>query len=809
MSRILLKWIALFLVLAGFLSANVAFKARAYPEKPLYVSDSAMRYRYANMVSRGEQIPEVDKKLQAPEGLKVRSLLFLFQDKTIGLTYRIFSAFNPRVSFDLYLKWFVCIFSSLPVVAVFFVGSSVWKNRMSGLIAAAFYAVSIPSFERVIGHYLREEFALPFLFFSLYFFLGSIGHSQNRKAANAYGFFAGVFTFLALSSWHLSSFYFLVFLVGVAIVAFSRADLKPVMRPTLYVVGFAVLAGFLNEPLRTRLFLASFSAVIGYCLVVTYAASLRFRMDRRTAAGVLIPLIIVSLVLVALLSPNRGEYGHVYSLVFSKAQFLLDKPDDPGSLSRDARLLWLGPFQSPSLFSFLYGFGAIILASIYPLGVLLRRWVRRRATQSQEIILFMSLVFFLLFLFIRRLEIFAVFFIVVLIAGIYELLRGKGLFIALSLLSIIFAFEAFKATTHLRPSPITETLGRIKRPQVERPSIHDRDRTEIFRWIERFTRADAVFLARFAVSPMIVTYGQRTAVLHSIFETKHIREKVYECTSSFYRTEKELYDVCRKYGADHVLYEANQLLDNGELGDRYLTDNLKLMTDCAAFKLHFAPEGLHYFTPLFQTDYFRVFEVREKPGEQEAHYLRYSPQYDPSLFMVEEMGPSFSDSLVNVAWESIEKALGLVQQGTALAAEGGFSDAARMFNIALGLMPRLDRARLALAQCYRRIGRHDLAVAEYRKMIELDPLNVRVYIALAGNYREQNLLMRAVDVLQEGLELLPMDLNLQYRVAENYRDLGDTAEAVEYYERILEIDPSNGYARNEIERLRGIRDKFQ
>jgi len=276
--RAVFKWVAIPIVLAGLFFANVAFKARVYPEKPLYVSDSAMRYRYAVMASKGEHIPEIDRRLQAPEGLKVRSLLFLFQDKTIGCTYRIFSTLSPRVSFDLYLKWFVCIFSSLSVIAVFLVGSSVWRNRVAGLMAAAFYAVSIPGFERVIGHYLREEFALPFIFFSLYFFLASIGHSQDRKIANIHGFFAGVFTFLALSSWHLSGFYFLVLLVGVAIIAFSTADLKPVMRPTLYVVGFAVLAGFLNEPLRTRLFLASFSTVIGYCLVVTYAASLRLSL---------------------------------------------------------------------------------------------------------------------------------------------------------------------------------------------------------------------------------------------------------------------------------------------------------------------------------------------------------------------------------------------------------------------------------------------------------------------------------------------------------------------------------------------------
>ncbi|MFQ5906949.1 MAG: hypothetical protein ACE5JA_10325, partial [bacterium] len=131
----------------------------------------------------------------------------------------------------------------------------------------------------------------------------------------------------------------------------------------------------------------------------------------------------------------------------------------------------------------------------------------------------------------------------------------------------------------------------------------------------RSTPTDAVFLARFAVSPMVVTYGERAAILHPIFETKHMRKKVLECASAFYGFERELYNLCKRYGVDYVLYEANQLLDDSELGDRYLTDNLRLTTNCAAFGFHFAPERLRGFIPVFQTDYFRVFEVREEPGE--------------------------------------------------------------------------------------------------------------------------------------------------------------------------------------------------
>jgi len=775
-----------------------------YPDRPLYISDASMRYRYAKMVSRSEEIPEVDKRIQAPEGLRVRSLLFLFQDKAVGLTHRFFSKLDPELSFDRYLKWFVCVFSSLSVIAVFLAGTSIWQNRLAGLVGAGFYAVSIPSFERVIPNYLREEFALPFILFSFCFFVLSVVNSGNKRSANIFGLLAGAFGFLALSSWHLSSFYLLVFLVGAALVAFTRIDLKPVMRPILYVVGFGVLAGLVNEPLRTRLFLTSLPMIIGYCLIVSYAAFVRLKMSRRATAGVLIPLIITSFALVAFLSPNKGEYGHVYSLVFSKVRFLLDKPADPGLLSTEARLMWLGPFQSPSLFSFLFGFGAIVLVALYPSGVLLHRWISRRTTQPETMLLFMSFVFFLLYLLVRRLEVFTVFFIALLVAGIIKSVKGRRLLAVLFLLFLVFGFETFKAVTFFEPTSVKKALLSIKTPEVERLSIHDRDRSEIFRWIKRSTPADAVFLARFATSPMVVTYGERSAILHPIFETKHIREKVFECASAFYGFESQLYDLCRKYGVNYVLYEANQLLDDGELGERYMTDNLKLTTNCVAFGMHFVPQRLKGFVPVFQTDYFRVFRVREEPEEQTARYLRYSPQYDPSLFMIDRMGAVFSDSIIASAWRSIEKAFGLVQQGRNLMEQAEFRGAARAFEGALQLMPRLERARFALAECYGRIDRLDLSAATYAEMVKLDPLNSLGYLGLAGTYRQQNLLTRTVEVLKEGLALLPGDLNLLQALAVAYIELGDTTRGMEQFKEILEIDPSRSDARRELDRLRSL-----
>jgi tetratricopeptide (TPR) repeat protein len=780
---------------------SVALKVRLYPDRPLYVSDAAMRYRYAKTAASGEQIPIVDPKIQAPEGLRVRSLLFLFEDRTAGLSYRLLARFDRNISFDIYLKWFVCIFSSIAVVPAFLAASAIWRSQRAGLVAAALYAVSVPALERVIGNYLREEFALPFIFLSFFFFIASQTCAERKKASNLFGFFAGLLMFLALSSWHLSSFYLLLLLAGVVIVSLARWHLKAALRPVLYVVGFSVLAGILNEPLRTRLFLVSVPMMMGYCLVVVYALFIRFRPSRKVMAALLVLLLVLSLVPASLLSPKKGEYGHVYSLIFYKARYLLDKPADPGLLSSDARLLWIGPFQSPSLFSFLFGFGAIVIAALFPFIWILSKCLRSRCSEAEMMLLYMSAISFLMYLFVRRLEIFAIFFAALLVGGLARPMGRRWLALALVVVSVLLLFESYKSAAFFQSTPVKAALLRIKRPEVEKPSIHDRDRGEIFRWIRSSTPGGAVFLARFAASPMVVTYGERSAVLHPIFESKKMRERVLECAGAFYGAEKGLYDVCRKYGADYVLYEANQLLDDSELGERYLTDNLRLSTNSAAFLLHFAPERLRYFTPVFQTDYFRVFKVLVGAEEAAPVYLRYSPQYDPYLFKVDRMGSLFSDSLVALGWREIDRAFMLTREGGELAARGNLEGAVEKLNGALDIMPRLEGARFALAEYLKRAGRPDLSAEAYRKIIELDRFSAPAYLALASTYRDETLLLMAVEVLEEGVGQLPTNLELLEALALTYVELGDTAEAVQKYERVLDLDPDRADIRARLEEL--------
>jgi hypothetical protein len=802
----LLRRLAGILVLAAALVFSIAVRVRNYPDHSLFHSDAALRYRYAEMVGQGRPVPIVDSLVQAPEGLRVRALDFILEDVVAGNVYRLAARFVPGLEFPVYLKWFVCLFSSLMVLVVYLLGSAVWRKRAAGLLSAAFYAVSLPSFERVVGNYLREEFTLPFIFLSLYCFVRALGERGSSRRAHGAGLGAGVFVFLALSSWHLSSFYLLCFMVAAGLVLFWITDFEPAVIPLRYVMAFTVLAGLLNEPLRGKAFLISPPVMLGACLLIVAAGYQRFGFSRRTAGALLAVLAGLAVGLTMLLSARLGQFGHVYSLVLAKLKFLGVKPANPELLPIQARLLWLGPFQSPSLASFLQGFALVTLAALYPLARLATRAARRLAERAEVLVLLFAPGFFLLYLLVRRLEVFAIVFIALLLGG--SLVRaGPRLRRALLVgLGILLAAEGVKALAYRSLEPRVESLARSLRGSqaqaIEMPSLQDADKSRIFGWIDRALPRNAVFLARFAVSPMIVAYTGRAAVLQSVFEDNWIRQKVLECMSAYYGPESALYELCRKYGVTHVLYEANQLLDNGVLGDRYVVDRLRLPTDCAAVKMHFRPESLRCFIPLFQTEYFRVFQVRDQPGPSAPFHLRYALQYDPAVFKVDEMGDTFSDSLEAKGWRTLSDVLTRSQAGARLASEGHLAAAETAYARVLELAPRLESSRLALAAVRLELGRPDLAAREYRRVLEQDLYSQEAWFGLAGVYRSQQSLAGEAAVLKDALNALPGNPNLLDALADALVAIGDTIGAIARYEQLLRIVPGEEDVRRRLELLR-------
>ena len=134
-----------------------------------YWTENAFHFRYAQMVAEGKGIPPLDQGIQYPEGLDTSRYITPVMERVTGNLYRLFSR---GTHLHVFLVHFSSIFSTLSILAVFFAGKFLWRSNWAGLISACFYSFVPASFGRTTGGaFIREDFALPFIFFSFTCFL--------------------------------------------------------------------------------------------------------------------------------------------------------------------------------------------------------------------------------------------------------------------------------------------------------------------------------------------------------------------------------------------------------------------------------------------------------------------------------------------------------------------------------------------------------------------------------------------------------------------------------------------------------------
>lgn len=137
----------------------------------------------------------------------------------------------------------------------------------------------------------------------------------------------------------------------------------------------------------------------------------------------------------------------------------------------------------------------------------------------------------------------------------------------------------------------------------------------------------------------------------------------------------------------------------------------------------------------------------------------------------------------------------------------------------------VDRSKvLASAQKYLGKGQHDRAIAEYRKLVDADPNDVRTWLKIgdlytkkgdnqeatktyhrvASHYAEQGFFLKAVAVYKQIIKLQPGRLDVSLRLAEMYENLQLVSDALGTYEQV-----ASAYARNgEVEEMLGVLDKM-
>lgn len=722
------------------------------------------------MIAEGKKIPVIDKKVHHPEGLKVRSLIHLTEDWVIGQSYRIFIKFFPKIIFTDYLKYFVSIFSSLSVIIIFFFATSFWGNRPSGFLSALFYAIGLPSFWRVTGNYLREEFALPFLFLSLYLFW----RAMTNRRSGFFLFFSGLSLTIGLITWHLSQFFFSLFALFLIFLFFLERREDTFKSLYLFLLPI-IIVGLFWEPLASKYFVFSFPIFTSLWL---WLISLRKGLSK-----FLILLPIPLFFFVSFLFPRYfQEYGHVFETIFAKIIYLGKKPADPSSLSFSARSIWMGPFSSPGPLSFAFSLFIPFLLSLIGFLYFLSR---PKAKLNNLFLTFFFIIFTILYLLVIRLEVFLFFFVALAIGGNWLLIK-KRLVIASLIIGLFL--EGYKVINY--QSLFNRYYFKLSAEWQTKPTAYGRDWESLHDWVKRNVKEEEGILADVDISAMLLAYTERPIVIQPIYEKKEARDRVLECLSGFFKTEEQFHTLVKKYQISYIVYQKDFLLDNTKEGVRYLTDNLKVRKNSVAYLMHFQPESLGKFSLLYQTNTFRIYRVLMDKKEKRFK-LPYSPYFDPSLFPQEKKSPHWDDRLTKEVEEKVFNALKKYNQGVELMRKEEYQKAIGKFLTILENFPELERTNYYLGICYEKLGEKEKALSFFEKAIENNPDDLAPYLKKAQILDEKNDLSGAIGSVVAALRIEPENKELYSLFGYLYLKRDKPEEAIKELEKISLHFPKN------------------
>ncbi len=149
-------------------------------------------------------------------------------------------------------------------------------------------------------------------------------------------------------------------------------------------------------------------------------------------------------------------------------------------------------------------------------------------------------------------------------------------------------------------------------------------------------------------------------------------------------------------------------------------------------------------------------------------------------------------------------------QGMCLYSLGDPEGALERLEAAVDLAPKpedLPSIYSYMGQCLKELERYREAIRVLEKGGRLDPERTDIH-NLAGfchyKLREHE---EAIESFRKVLELDPSSAIDYANIASNYRDMGDRENAIRYYRIALELDPGIGFARENLTRLEGDRDR--
>jgi len=286
-------WLAFALMLSliwtlGLVMKTHHFELSGVGATHTFWMESAQRYRYIEMVSQGQPLPNPDQQMQAPEGYSPWTDTVL-QEVLYGTLHRRLA---PEAELVPFVRALTPLISSTSIFAVALLILVLTRRKSSALFGGFLFAVAIPLAQRGTGATIfREDIAFPVLVLHLAALAWWLRDRQRTAAL-----LSGVLLALSLLLWKVLTFYYLL-LVGFFATAhwLERAQPRWLLEGAMLTLLPSGLAALLPLSLRADSFLTSASFLAGLSvlgmLALEYFVRGAGRGRRRAGMVVLRPLI--------------------------------------------------------------------------------------------------------------------------------------------------------------------------------------------------------------------------------------------------------------------------------------------------------------------------------------------------------------------------------------------------------------------------------------------------------------------------------------------------------------------------------------
>jgi hypothetical protein len=648
------------------------FKAARVLENPEFgrVDDTAVfwgqdaaRYRCAKMLAAGLALPARDAALGWPEGEETRATDSWVMEKLAAAAYRSLAPVVGTPPFHVFLLWWWSALTALAVWPVYALSRRVWNHRLAGIVSACLWASAFGGLQAASGPRLSPADAgLPWLFLTVHFALTAVGGRQLWRALLGAGC-----CWWTLVVWPEATWFLLLVMVLGAAIDFHHLsfDLVTELRPgatartilgrSLYApVGLLVLAmvgaGLTSPSLLARGTAWSLPVCFGGVWVVlggvlrlmrlplpdrwrvtdgtAVLMPLEFRWRRWLIsvglyAGMMAALGVSALALERWRGTEFSEFVLLARVAANKLMCFGQMPLLPYALNEDVRMLWSLVARSPTAAAWwLSAAGLIVLT---PLAIALPFIQARhvvgaiaiasgaRVTLPFERALLAALtgVFGLLWLLAARLDVCFAWAAAVMAGSLVDFALNVGRYPPLWRLGNrprFFAAALLLAALAANLLALGAYSGKDEPP-------HRSQLLALVKQIRYRTEPDAAVAATPQLSGALLADTGRPILWRTEALGGGGRAARLEFYGALFGPEEALAAYCRRRGARYWVQDVETLTAVEPGRARYESNRPMVSDQCAAYRLHFAPETLRSFQLLYTGPLYRLYRVLAA-GEQ-------------------------------------------------------------------------------------------------------------------------------------------------------------------------------------------------